>query len=416
MDLMGMAGWALALVGVGWAITSSVHAKRARNEHSRERQANDTFLHASHVISEFNANGTALAEALRAMVTAAGADSGYIMLFDRNQPNKLTTQAVYSFDDNDIFPTTTLIGEGLAGTVAHSGQPAHFTRNGGTDVLHELPNDTTAAIATPIRNRLFRDQDLRTSDVVGVLVLISKQKKMTFQGERLDTITALGALLSMAVSSHWIGTHHRRTLLDTLVLMASTLESRDRYMSGRSQRLCDLSLLLGRKFGMSDEALEELRLGMLLQDIGSIKVPDAILHKSGRLTSEEFELLKQHTTFGHEVCRRLMMPRGVLTIVRNHHERLDGTGYPDQLKGEQMPLALRIAALAIAFDAMASPRAFRTALDLDEILAQLNLEAGTHFDAVVVQTLRESVHDEDFQRIYPALVTTVDRRASDLAA
>ena len=111
-----------------------------------------------------------------------------------------------------------------------------------------------------------------------------------------------------------------------------------------------------------------------------------------------------------------MMPRGVLTIVRNHHERLDGTGYPDQLKGEQMPLALRIAALAIAFDAMASPRAFRTALDLDEILAQLNLEAGTHFDAVVVQTLRESVNDEEFQRIYPALSTTTEKRISDLAA
>jgi HD-GYP domain-containing protein (c-di-GMP phosphodiesterase class II) len=197
--------------------------------------------------------------------------------------------------------------------------------------------------------------------------------------------------------------HQRQILTETLILISSTLESRDKFMHGRSQRLCELALLLGRKFGLSDEALEELRVGMLLQDLGSVKVPDSILHKSGKLTMDEFEILKQHTIFGHEVCKRLMMRRGVLTIVRNHHEKLDGTGYPDGLKGDQMPLALRIAALAIAFDAMASPRAFRTALELDEILTQLNLGAGTQFDAVVVQTLRESVDDPEFQRIYPAM-------------
>jgi HD-GYP domain-containing protein (c-di-GMP phosphodiesterase class II) len=404
MDLMVIGGSVLGVGALITAITLAIQSTRQKRTLRHAEQSLESFLTSSHVISEFSAGGAALAEAVRAAVTCTEADSGFIMLFDRDQPGRLITEAVYSLDDNDAFPTEMLLGEGLAGTVAHSGQLAHCVRTGRSDeAFSELPPGTKAAVCVPIRNRIVNEQEIRTNDVAGVLLLASRRSTTIFQGRALDTINAIGALMSMAVTSHWIGVHHRKTLLNTLVLISTTLEARDRYMTGRSQRLCELAMLLGRKFGLSDEALEELRLGMLLQDIGSVKVPDAVLHKTGKLTQDEFELLKQHTTFGYEMCRRLMMPRGVLTIVRNHHEKLDGTGYPDGLKGDQMPLALRIAALAIAFDAMASPRAFRTALDLEEILTQLNLGAGSQFDAVVVQTLRESVDDPEFQRIYPSL-------------
>lgn len=396
---------ALIAVCGGISITvCSITKARARKALETERRTLDAILQSSHVIADFSANGTALSEAIRTVVSATDADAGYIMLVDRENPTRLLTEAVYSFDDSDTLPTEARIGEGLIGTVAQSGQLAHFVRTNKTqELFEELPTQTQAAVCVPIRNKLFSDQSLSNADIAGVLVLVSKMDRKTFTGDRLEAINALGALLSMAVSSHWVGVHHRKVLMETLVVISSTLESRDKYMTGRSQRLCDLAMLLGRKFGMPHDALEELRLGMLLQDIGSVKVPDAILHKTGKLTQEEFELLKQHTTFGYELCRRLMISKGVATIVRNHHEKLDGTGYPDGLRGDQMPLALRIAAVCIAFDAMASPRAFRTALDLEEILQQLNLGVGTQFDAVVVQALRDAVEEADFRRIYPSL-------------
>ncbi|MBX3095954.1 MAG: HD domain-containing protein [Fimbriimonadaceae bacterium] len=415
MDVMVIGG---AVVGFGLIvglIVTSLRVGKSQKAANLARRSLDSFLTSSHTFAEFSAGGAALAEAVRAAVTATEADCGFIMLFDRDHPGRLVTEAVYSVDDNDSFPTETLLGEGLAGTVAHSGQLAHCVRKDqANDSFRELPVGTKSAVCVPIRNRLVNEQEIRTNDVAGVILLVSKSSHTIFQGKHLELISAMGALMSMAVTSHWIGVHHRKTLLNTLILMSTTLEARDRYMTGRSQRLCELAMHLGRKFGLSDEALDELRLGMLLQDIGSIKVPDAVLHKTGKLTQEEFDLLMQHTTFGYELCRRLMMPRGVLTIVRNHHEKLDGTGYPDGLKGDQMPLALRIAALTIAFDAMASPRAFRTALDLHEILTQLNLGAGSQFDAVVVQTLRESVDDPEFQRIYPTLInrTTINSEAA----
>jgi putative nucleotidyltransferase with HDIG domain len=192
----------------------------------------------------------------------------------------------------------------------------------------------------------------------------------------------------------------RMTFLTTLESLAKSLEARDTYTRGHSQRVCDLSLLIGESLGLSQEALEELRVGTILHDIGKIGVPDQILNKPGRLDDEEFEIMKSHPVIGYEICKPLMLSEGVLLIIRNHHEKLDGTGYPDGLKGGELPLSLRIVCVADAFDAMSSRRPYRAVMDMHKVLGELAKGAGTQFDSVVVEALKNLLPTESMREIY----------------
>jgi putative nucleotidyltransferase with HDIG domain len=192
----------------------------------------------------------------------------------------------------------------------------------------------------------------------------------------------------------------RTTFLMTLETLAKSLEARDVYTRGHSQRVSEVSMMIGEKMGLSAEALEELRVGTILHDIGKIGVPDSILNKPGRLTDEEFVIMKSHPVIGYEICSPLGVSEGVLMIIRNHHEKLDGSGYPDGLKGGELPLSLRIVCVADAFDAMSSRRPYRHVMAMNRVLAELSAGAGVQFDPVVVETLKELLHTEGMQNVY----------------
>jgi putative nucleotidyltransferase with HDIG domain len=159
-------------------------------------------------------------------------------------------------------------------------------------------------------------------------------------------------------------------------------------------------MMIGEKMGLNSEALEELRVGTILHDIGKIGVPDSILNKPGRLTDEEFLLMKAHPVIGYEICSPLGLSEGVLMIIRNHHEKLDGTGYPDGLKGGELPLSLRIVCVADAFDAMSSRRPYRDVMAMSRVLAELSAGAGVQFDPVVVEMLRDLLPTERMKICY----------------
>jgi HD-GYP domain-containing protein (c-di-GMP phosphodiesterase class II) len=158
--------------------------------------------------------------------------------------------------------------------------------------------------------------------------------------------------------------------------------------------------------------LEELRIGTTLHDIGKIGVPDAILNKPSRLTDEEFQVMREHPVIGYEICRPLMLSEGVLMIIRNHHEKLDGSGYPDGLKGGELPLSLRIVCVADAFDAMSSRRPYRSVMDIRHVLAELAKGAGVQFDPVVVESLRDLLQEGRLDDLYRQFWDTPAREAA----
>jgi len=168
---------------------------------------------------------------------------------------------------------------------------------------------------------------------------------------------------------------------DVIRTLAQALEARDHYTQGHSSRVSDAAVLLARELGLSREEQETVRLGCLLHDVGKIHVPDAVLSKPGALDEAEYALMKKHPAIGEQICRPLVFARPCLSIIRHHHERWDGGGYPDGLKGEEISLHARIAAVADAWDAMTSDRPYRKALPNDVAFKRLQEGAGTQFDA-----------------------------------
>jgi len=146
------------------------------------------------------------------------------------------------------------------------------------------------------------------------------------------------------------------------VTLALTIEARDPSTNGHCERLAQHAVRLGRALGMPDEDLEALHRGGYLHDVGKVGVPDAVLLKPGPLTADEFEVMKKHPVIGDQLCAPLQSLRRVRPIVRGHHERLDGSGYPDGLRGDEVPVLAQIVGIVDVFDALTSSRPYRTAL------------------------------------------------------
>jgi HD-GYP domain-containing protein (c-di-GMP phosphodiesterase class II) len=177
--------------------------------------------------------------------------------------------------------------------------------------------------------------------------------------------------------------------LDAIETLAVALEAKDSYTRGHSNMVCAYAVAAARKMGFDKERLKAIEIGSMMHDIGKIGVPDEILNKPGKLTVEEFEIVKRHPVIGEEILKPMQHPLFEIPrqVVRWHHEQIDGKGYPDGLKGEEIPLEARITLVADAYEAMTSERPYRTAFSPAQAFDELRRYAGTQFDADVVDVL-----------------------------
>ncbi len=157
--------------------------------------------------------------------------------------------------------------------------------------------------------------------------------------------------------------------------LARSIEAKDSLNEGHSSRMAEYAVELGEKEGLAEQALQELRIACLLHDVGKVAVPDSILMKPGRLNAEETEIVRQHPVVGERICAPLKSLRRILPVIRHHHERMDGSGYPDGLHGEQIPVQARILQIADIYDALTTDRPYRMALSSEEALQILDYEA-----------------------------------------
>ncbi len=158
--------------------------------------------------------------------------------------------------------------------------------------------------------------------------------------------------------------------------LAISVEAKDSYTEAHCNRLGFYSVQVGRMFDLHHEQLRALRLGGTLHDVGKIGIPDAILNKPGRLTPEEFAVMREHPVIGHNICKPLRSLRHVLPIIRHHHERFDGSGYPDGTAGEDIPLTARILTVVDVYDALRTERPYKPAFDKQKALSILDEEAA----------------------------------------
>jgi HD-GYP domain-containing protein (c-di-GMP phosphodiesterase class II) len=168
--------------------------------------------------------------------------------------------------------------------------------------------------------------------------------------------------------------------LGTLEAITASIDAKDRYTCGHSQRVALLTQQLGRAHGLDEQAVSRLHIAGLVHDVGKIGVPESVLSKPGKLTESEFAWIRRHPEIGHRILKDIPQLKDVLPGVLHHHERWDGRGYPAGLQGEEIPFVARLIALADTFDAMSSSRAYRAALSRPEVLAEIRSHAGRQFD------------------------------------
>jgi putative nucleotidyltransferase with HDIG domain len=345
---------------------------------------------------------TLILSTLKAAVTDIGASAGTVTLTCEEDNSILLTEAAYGVKGDFDFPVVISMGEGISGYVAKTGQPITLTAKDGELIdCDGIGLPVKSAFCLPLVNREFSGVGVSHSELmIGAMTIINSEENVTLESEELDLLQSLSSLLANAVHNARMEERSRATFIRTLESLATALEARDEYTRGHSQRVCDLSVMIGTKLGLLPDALEELRIGTILHDIGKIGVPDHILNKPSRLTDEEFYIMRTHPVIGYEICRPLMLSEGVLLIIRNHHEKLDGSGYPDGLKGGELPLSLRIVCVADAFDAMSSRRPYRGVMDMGHVMGEMSKGAGVQFDPVVVEALKGLLTAGELDEMY----------------
>jgi HD-GYP domain-containing protein (c-di-GMP phosphodiesterase class II) len=270
------------------------------------------------------------------------------------------------------------LGEGIVGSVARSGE-AELVNDVAADPRwrgdHQDVFKTRAILAVPL---------VAHGAVIGVLQLLNPVGRDRFAEDDLRRMRLFAAILAHPLQNARLYAARRRQFLETVIAWAEAIERKDPYTGGHVRRVMSYSVLLGQELGLPREELEELWLSATLHDVGKIFVKDEILGKPAALDPAEREIMNRHPVDGAEILASISDLRRVLPGVRNHHERLDGRGYPDGLVGDEIPLMARIIAVADTYDAMTTSRPYRPGLPPERAAAEIRAGAGSQFCPTVV--------------------------------
>ena len=312
----------------------------------------------------------------------AGVEVSCIFVRDRRNPQLLISAAAHGLSWDALgcrFGTD----ESLVGRVLATGEPLL------SDDFAELVSPLEApagagcaGAAVPVR---------WNGRIDAALVAGSCDAQRTFGEDELLLLAELADLAAAALEH----SEDRRQFDDLMKAhveaLAAAMDMRDRRTAEHSEDVVRLACAVGRLLGLEAASLVELEFAARLHDVGKIRVPDAVLHKPGPLDEDEYETIKCHAAWGGETLSAIPGLEAVATVVRFHHERWDGGGYPDNLTGARIPLASRIICACDAYAAMTADRPYRDAMDQDEALAEVCAKAGTQFDPAVVDALAEVI-------------------------
>lgn len=189
-----------------------------------------------------------------------------------------------------------------------------------------------------------------------------------------------------------------KSYMDSIEILRHTVEAKDPYTRGHSDRVSEYAVLLGKKLKLPNEDIEKLKIGGLFHDIGKIGIPDSILLKESKLTDEEYLKIKEHPVIGYNILENADMFKNILDIIKYHHERFDGNGYPEKLAGTNIPYLARITSIVDSFDAMTSRRSYRDSLPMDVVKSEILQNLGSQFDPEIGIVFLD-ILDNDFNSI-----------------
>jgi len=279
--------------------------------------------------------------------------------------------------------------EGLAGHVATTGEvlnieDAYEDERFNQEWDRRTGYRTRSVLAVPMNNK--------HGERVGVMQVLNRKKEGPFTEEDVDLLCALAGQAAVAVENAQLYEEQKKSFVSFVETLSTAMDARDPITAGHSKRVTAYTVAIGEEVGYTEKQLEILNVAALLHDIGKIGVPESVLFKDGRLTDEEYEIIKSHAQHTLNILNKIHFDREkqeIPMMAATHHEKVDGTGYPLQLAGEEIPEAGRIMAVADVFDAITSRRHYRDRMEFKRVLDILDSDSGTHFQPDFVEAFKK---------------------------
>ena len=352
--------------------------KLKRIEDKAERLA--LLSHLSQILNSTLDHKEIRRRAMEAATRLMKAEVGSLLLVNEEK-RQLYFEVALGDREEDIKTIPLNFGEGIAGWVAQHGKPLivnspekdpRFFK--GVDERTEFKTRNIICVPVKVKEK-----------IIGVLEAINKQKKGRFNKEDLSLLTSLADQVAIALDNSRLYQELEEMFFQTAESLADAIEKRDPYTGGHTQRVTLYSQSIAKFLQLKPLERKWLKIASVLHDIGKIGIEDHILKKPERLSPEEFNMIKRHSDMGAEIIEHIRQLRESIPGVKYHHEQVNGKGYPDGLRGEEIPILAKIVAVADTYDAMTTDRPYRKATEKEAAIEELRRCSGTQLDKEVVE-------------------------------
>ena len=268
------------------------------------------------------------------------------------------------------------LGEGIAGWVAREGRAMRSSGSPFALGLIASHRNEGPVLCVPLKLR---------EHPIGIMAVLRQDATKPFSDDDESLLLSIGSQMAVAIENYRLNLDVERTYFETIMALAMAVEAKDPYSAGHSKRVGYYAVKIGERMGLKPEVLKVLQHAGTLHDIGKIGIKDGILLKPTPLTPEEAKIMQQHSLIGEAIIKPVRSLANVASLIRHHHERYDGSGYPSGLRGREIPFGARILSVADTYDAMVTDRPYRKRLPVEDAIAELTRLAGKQYDPEVVE-------------------------------
>jgi len=366
---------------------AQLSTKSKQHIQQEDKAALGLLLQVSKTVSSVSRMTELLEQTIKMTQQTLAASAASVLLFHDNE-QELCFEVASGPVGKELKQVKVAIDSGIAGWVARTGKPLIVndvarSRNFHGDIDKITGFVTKSLICVPL---------IVHRKILGVIEVLNKLDGSDFNERDLETVVSVAAVAAMAIEN----TKLHQTVLDayksTITTLAAAIDAKDPYTRGHSQRVMKYTLLGCKSLSLSTEDVETLEYAGILHDIGKISVDAQILNKPDDLTQSEWNIMREHPAIGANLLKGIPFLERTSELVLYHHERYDGKGYPDGLKGEDIPMGARLIAVADAFDTMTTDRSYRSALSVEESINELRNCSGTQFCPVAVEAFVSGFH------------------------
>ncbi len=332
--------------------------------------------------------GDLLRMVIHSAVRELDADRGSVMLLEK-KVDELFIHTGKGLSPETHRKSRFRMGEGIAGWAAKNRIPVMIE-----DVLED-PRFISGR-GFPVHASMLSVPLIgASSELLGVINIERGPTRPSFRKGEMEYLLAIAGQASVAIENVELIQNLEKSYYDTISALAQAVEAKDPYTLGHSDRVTQLAIAIGEDMGLPREDIAVLRYGAILHDVGKIGIDESVLNKPGKLTNEEFLHMKEHPEIGENIVRGVDFLQKVRPIIRHHQERYDGLGYPDGLKGDEIPLMVAIVTVADVFDALTSDRPYRKAKPAAEAVTMIKTESGRQYNPSVVKSFLRIFAEED---------------------